>query len=428
MDVVDWNLCTGCGACAYACSEGAVSLVNIESVGIRPKFNSPSCGSCSKCLSICPGYLVDATSAIPSSALAKETDYELGTTLEIWEGHANDPEIRYRASSGGILTALALYCLEQEEMNFVLHTGVSDESPWENKTVKSHTREELVSRTGSRYAPASPCDALAEIEQSDKPCVFIGKPCDVSAVSMLRSDRPVLDRNLGLVLTFFCAGTPSTKGTLDLAESLKILPEQIDSVRYRGEGWPGRFKILYDDSRHEESASYSESWGKLTRYRPLRCNLCPDGLGRLADIACGDAWENSSDNGNPGLSLVLVRTERGREILRGAIAANYVQLRPVGRTNVLAAQTNLLNRRPEIFGRLIGLSLFGIPVPRFSGFSLLRSWLRIPLNRKIRTILGTVKRVIERRLYSQKPHVSTLTAIQPPRSSKADKTYSSPRA
>ncbi len=425
MDVVDWNLCTGCGACAYACSEGAVTLVNIESVGIRPKFNSPACGSCSKCLSICPGYLVDATPAVTSHA--KETDYEIGTTLEIWEGHASDPDIRYRASSGGILTALALYCLEQEEMNFVLHTGASDEHPWENTTVKSHTRAELVSRTGSRYAPASPCDRLAEIEQSDKPCVFIGKPCDVSAVSMLRSDRPALDRNLGLVLTFFCAGTPSTKGTLDLAESFEILPEQIDSVRYRGEGWPGRFKILYDDSTHEASASYAESWGKLTRYRPLRCNLCPDGLGRLADIACGDAWENSSDNGNPGLSLVLVRTERGRDILRGAIAANYVQLHPVDRTNVLAAQANLLNRRPEIYGRQLGLRLFGIPVPRFPGFSLMRSWLGIPIDRKVKTILGTVKRVIERQLYSR-TNSALWTANRPRRSTKENITYSSPRA
>jgi coenzyme F420 hydrogenase subunit beta len=424
-DVVDWNLCTGCGACAYACTEGEISLVNIESVGIRPVFSSSACASCSKCLSICPGYQVDAAPVVPRPA--KEVDYEIGSTLEIWEGHASDSEIRYRASSGGLLTALALYCLEQEEMKFVLHTGVSEETPWENKTVKSRTREELVSRAGSRYAPASPCDRLSEIEQSDKPCVFIGKPCDVTAVSALRRERPALDRSLGLVLTFFCAGTPSTKGTLDLAESFKILPEQIDSVRYRGEGWPGRFKVGYDNGKQEASASYGDSWGKLTHYRPLRCNLCPDGLGRLADIACGDAWENSSDNGNPGLSLVLVRTERGREILRGAIAANYVQLQRVDRTNVLAAQVNLLNRRREIFGRLVALRLFGIPVPRFSGFALGRSWLGIPMNRKIKTVLGTAKRVIARRLYS-KSDISERAAHQAGRQAKEDNMYSSPRA
>jgi coenzyme F420 hydrogenase subunit beta len=404
-DVVDWDLCTGCGACYYACSEGAVSLVNIDTLGIRPQFNLPACAACTKCLSICPGYVVDANTNVAADLmpLRSEADHAFGPALEIWEGHASDPEIRYSASSGGILTALALYCLEQEKMNFVLHTGVNEERPLENKTVMSRTRDELLTRTGSRYAPASPCEGLATIEESDGPCVFIGKPCDVAAVSMLRSERPKLDRNLGLVLTFFCAGTPSTRGTRHLAESLKILPDQIDSVRYRGEGWPGRFTIVYDDERQNQSLSYAESWGELTHYRSLRCNLCPDGLGRLADISCGDAWENSTDNGNPGLSLVVVRTTRGKQILRGAIAANYVQLRPVTSDIVFAAQKNLLTRRTEIFGRLVSLKLFGIPLPRFSGFSLLRSWLRLPPDRKAKTILGTAKRVIMRRLYVRRP-------------------------
>jgi coenzyme F420 hydrogenase subunit beta len=404
-DVVDWDLCTGCGACYYACSESAVSLVNIDTLGIRPQFNLPACAACTKCLSICPGYLVDANTNVAADLmpLRSEADHAFGRALEIWEGHASDPEMRYSASSGGILTALALYCLEQEKMNFVLHTGMNEERPLENKTVKSRTRDELMTRTGSRYAPASPCEGLAAIEESDGPCVFIGKPCDVAAVSMLRSERPKLDRNLGLVLTFFCAGTPSTQGTRHLAESLKILPDQIDSVRYRGEGWPGRFTIIYDDERQNQSLSYAESWGELTHYRSLRCNLCPDGLGRLADISCGDAWENSTDNGNPGLSLVVVRTVRGQHILRGAIAANYVQLRPVTSDNVFAAQKSLLTRRTEIFGRLVSLKFFGIPLPRFSGFSLLRSWLRLPLGRMAKTILGTAKRVMVRRLYTRRP-------------------------
>jgi coenzyme F420 hydrogenase subunit beta len=405
-DVVDWNLCTGCGACSYACSEGAVSLVNIESVGIRPKFNSSGCAGCTKCLSICPGYVVDASVLKPTTPTPSEADHAFGPALEIWEGYASDPEVRYRASSGGILTALALYCLEQENMKFVLHTAMNDERPWENKTVTSRTREELMSRTGSRYAPASPCEGLGAIERSDGPCVFIGKPCDTAAVAKLRRDRPQLDNNLGLVMSFFCAGTPSTKGTLDLAGSLNILPQQIDSVRYRGEGWPGRFKIVYDDKTQEQSLSYAESWGELTHYRSLRCNLCPDGLGRIADISCGDAWDKSTGNGNPGLSLVVVRTALGQRILRDAIAANYVQLQRATASNVLTAQANLLRRRTEIFGRMFGLKLFGIPLPQFRGFSLAHSWLQLPLSQKAKTILGTARRAVVRRLYVRRPPAS----------------------
>lgn len=402
QDVVDWGLCIGCGACYYACSNNGVSLVNIESVGIRPRFDSAACASCSECLSICPGYFVDGNMETGQLPKQTEADHEFGPALEIWEGHASDPELRYRASSGGILSALALYCLEYENMGFVLHAGMDGAKPWLNKTVQSRNRSELLARTGSRYAPASPCEGLQAIEESDRLCVFIGKPCDVAGVALLRRQRPELDRKLGLILTFFCAGTPSTQGTLDLLKSLDVAAQEIDSVRYRGEGWPGRFKVAYGNPPQEKTLSYRDSWGHLTNYRPLRCHLCPDGFGRVADISCGDAWENLNSNGDPGRSIVVVRTRRGKKILHLAMAANYLELAPVGATAVLAAQPSLLGRRKELFGRLLAMHLLQIPTPNFYGFSLFHSWIRLPFFKKVRTILGTMRRVVRRSLWRRR--------------------------
>ena len=402
QDVVDFGLCIGCGACFYACQEGAVSLVNIESVGIRPKFDPSRCASCTKCLPICPGYTVDSTQTKGIPPEQTEPDHEFGPALELWEGHAVDPEIRYRASSGGILSALALFCLEQENMGFVLHTGMSEAEPWKNQTVRSHTRQEILSRTGSRYAPASPCEGLRTIEQSDRPCVFIGKPCDATAVMALRRERPELDRNLGLVLTFFCAGTPSTEGTLSLVNALGLSSDEVKEVHYRGEGWPGRFRVRSRDGIKEGSLSYEESWGQLTHHRPLRCNLCPDGLGRVADISCGDAWESYGTSTDSGRSIVVVRTVRGQEILRRAIAMRYVELAPLNATAVLSAQKNLLARRRELFGRMLAMTLLLMPLPRYYGFSLFRSWVRLPLLQKVRTVLGTLRRLIQYGLWRRR--------------------------
>ena len=392
QDVVSWGLCLGCGACAYACDR-VVSLANIESVGIRPKFDG-ECDSCDHCLAICPGFSLDAEAATGPAGDSR-ADEEFGPALEIWEGHATDPEIRFQASSGGLLSALSLYCLEREGMSFVSHTGSDESKPWLNRTVQSRTRAELLSRAGSRYAPASPCDGLRAIEESDGPCVFIGKPCDTAAVMGLRKTRPALDQRLGLVLTFFCAGTPSTRGTLDLLERVHAQRDAVEQLRYRGEGWPGGFTVISAERR--DFMPYAQAWEALTPYVSFRCRLCPDGLGRLADIACGDAWErHDGARPNPGTSIVLVRTRRGQEILRRAIAAGYVDLIRVDADTVFAAQPHLLSRRQELFGRLLALRLLLIPVPQFHGFAQFRSWIRLPLARKIRTLTGTLRRAVGR--------------------------------
>lgn len=402
-DVVEWGLCTGCGACYYNCDKAAVTLVNISSIGIRPRFDSASCTECVRCLSICPGYKLDADLESGHVKKTTESAHEFGTALEVWEGYAHDPEIRYQGSSGGVLSALALYCLEHEGMKFTLHSGADEHRALTNSTVISVNRNQILARTGSRYAPASPCEGLKHVEESDGPCVFIGKPCDAAAVAMLRRQREALDLNLGLVLTFFCAGTPSTQGTRDLLQYMEINPQTVQSVRYRGEGWPGSFRVLSGDQPNEKCLTYTESWDRLTGYRPLRCNLCPDGLGRIADISCGDAWHSLDKNGSPGKSLVLVRTKRGQEILHRAIAAGYVVLTPVGSDAVLSAQTSLLQRRRELFGRLLAMYMLMIPIPQFANFSLVRSWLLLPFRKQVQTIAGTIRRAVGRGWWRRRP-------------------------
>jgi len=181
-------------------------------------------------------------------------------------------------------------------------------------------------------------------------------------------------------------------------KSLQVPTPEVTMVRYRGEGWPGTFKVKYGNPPHDESLSYAESWGRLSSYRSLRCHLCPDGTGSVADISCGDAWHEFENSGNPGMSIIVVRSPRGQEILRRAAATNYITIRRSTAAAVVAAQPNLVGRRRELFGRLLAMALLLVPFPKFKGFSLRHSWLRISLRRKLETILGTMKRLVFRRM------------------------------
>ncbi len=382
-------------------------MVHVESEGYRPVFDDPNCADCHDCVQVCPGAQVDGTLEIGGLPTVTEADREFGPTLEIWEGWATDPEIRLRASSGGVLSALSLYCLEHGSFDGVIHAGMDPVRPWLNENFVSSTREEVLARAGSRYSPSMPCAALGQIERGGR-YVFVGKPCDAAAVAAMRRREGVVAETIGLVLTFFCAGTPSTRGTLDLLEHLQVDPQTVRTLHYRGAGWPGDFRLeRHDDSGERLSVSYQESWGHLTSYRPLRCNLCPDGLGHVADISCGDAWQHYEEDGNPGRSLILVRTENGRILLQDAARAGYVTLKRVGASDVLRAQSNLLERRRTLFGRLAAFQLMGVPIPRYKGFWLLHGWLRSGLGRQVRSVGGTLRRIARRGWYRRRRQMGT---------------------
>ena len=267
-----------------------------------------------------------------------------------------------------------------------------------NETVVSRSGAELMARTGSRYAPASPCDGLHHVEDGTGLFMFIGKPCDVAATRKARLLRPGLDRNLGITVAFFCAGTPSTAGTLEMLRRMGVPdPSALASLRYRGNGWPGRATAVYlnkDDRRASAELSYEESWGAvLSKHVQWRCRLCADHTGEFTDIAVGDPWYREIKQGEPGSSLVLARTEQGRQFIEAAIAAGYLEARPASPDLLPRSQPNMLRVRGAVWGRVLSLRMIGDSAPRYRGFKTFRFWYReLTASEKFRSIFGTIRR------------------------------------
>lgn len=140
-DVATYRLCLGCGACFYICPKNKIELFDIVDNGIRPFLNSEDCGDCRECINVCPGLETVHNHVISESALIAELREEFGPVLEIWEGYAAAGDIRYQGSSGGLASALALYCLEKEGMHGVLHLRANSQHPWKNETVLSPNRK-----------------------------------------------------------------------------------------------------------------------------------------------------------------------------------------------------------------------------------------------------------------------------------------------
>jgi coenzyme F420 hydrogenase subunit beta len=79
--------------------------------------------------------------------------------------------------------------------------------------------------------------------------------------------------------------------------------------------------------------------------------------------------------------------------------AGYVVLKKASPRILEDSQKNLLAKRGAVWGRLLTMKAFGIPVPRFEGFSLFKNWQRLTLKDKARSILGTARRIVQRGYY-----------------------------
>lgn len=393
--VVDAHLCTGCGACAYLHPD-RLQMVDVPQVGRRPLpivgVSGPTSGVG---VTACPGRELRHS---PGALDGMPFDGEWGPILGVYECWSTDDEVRHRGSSGGVVSALAAHAVTSGSAVGVLQVRASDSDPLRNETVLNRTYDEIVGAAGSRYAPASPCERLDLVEAADGRCVIVGKPCDIAAVSRAAAVRPALNEKIALTLGIFCAGTPSTRATEDVIRSLGVDPAKVVRVDYRGEGWPGAFRVRTVDG-HAAAMSYEESWGgTLTKNRQWRCLICPDHTGEFADLSVGDPWYRKLRNGEAGRSLVVVRTERGRHALEAALADGAIEGSVLPLARLPQSQPNLESTRGAVWGRILTMRILGLPVPRFLGMPAFRLWWKLPAKGKLTSTAGTVRRIRARRL------------------------------
>lgn len=389
--VVNNDNCTGCGACALVSSRVRMALSDDGYMRPIVSAGTDSAIETKRFQHVCPGIRVDARAV--QAPLSHQT---FGKYWSVWEAWAVDPAVRHSGSSAGVITALVQGIVAAGGR--AVGATASAEQPSRTVPVTLTTKEEALSAAGSRYAPVATASHGAGLTSSD---AFIGKPCEAAAIRayQLHADT----RAEPFLLSFFCAGTPSQLATDSLAsDRLGIASEDIERLRYRGNGWPGEFAVVSRDGE-SRTLSYKESWGQvLGKALQWRCKICPDGTGQLADVTVGDFWEADSsgyprfDAASVGRSVVICRTQRGHEHVLRAAQARLIDIRELDIEQLEPVQPLQVDRRSTMAGRIIGTAVAGRAVPRFLGFGVIGLGVK-NVRRNLRAGVGAYLRVLGRR-------------------------------
>ena len=390
MDIIRFcsEYCVGCGICK---SERNIEMMENKKGYLHPVFQ----GNEDVFLqSVCP--------IMESYSDGEREDLVWGKIKGAFAAHAADAKIRKTASSGGVLTALALFLLETKKVDGILQVCVDPEHPTETICRVSRTREQILECCGSRYSISSPWLNLSDQIEEGMRYAAIGKPCDIMALRRLKENEKLYDEILYL-LSFFCAGLPSKDANQQLLMQLDCKMEDCASLCYRGNGWPG-YATAIDRDGGIHTMEYSKAWGGiLGRDVHPYCRLCFDGIGEAADIVCGDGWyikdgEPDFSEGE-GRNIVFARNMSGLKLMQEAETAGYLQMEKwQALSDLQIIQKYQYTRKTTMRAKLLGYRICGRTVPFYSRSLLRKLSKQANGKQKMKIFLGTVRRIVQKKI------------------------------
>jgi coenzyme F420 hydrogenase subunit beta len=381
--------CTGCGLCH---SVAGVNFTTDEKGFKYPELREINIPLLRK---VCPAA---------GNALNNYSDGSIwGNVSQAYLGYANNDDVRFRASSGGVLTALCLYLIDNKVVDAIIQTRKHHDDPRLTETIVSTNRDDVLTCCGSRYTTSTPLMHIKQQVEAGKKYAFVGKPCDVSALRMYQNEfSEEWVKQIRYMLTFYCAGQPSLLSNNKLLNALgcKDIKDCID-LRYRGCGWPGEGMVKLKDGT-ENTIDYERLWMKILGRDTRRiCRFCTDGTGEYSDISCGDAWYLDSANKpdfteRPGRNIIFARTEDGNSLMRKAIDAGYISVDGfdmIRSDEIKLFQPYHYTRKASLSTLKIAMKLCGRDFPIYNMTKLSKFAKGFPLKSKLYRFFGTLQRI-----------------------------------
>lgn len=301
--------CCGCSACYAKCPENAISMREDDEGFNYPVVDESRCIDCGLCIKNCPQI---------TGNQREKTSCFLAAT------HRED-DVRAISSSGGLFSALAQSVIDR---NGVIYGAVYDRD-FNVKHIRADDSEWERMRT-SKYVQSDMGDIFQSVKadlRSGRTVLFTGTPCQVDGLNKYLCDT---DRSGLITCDLICHGVPSPLIWREYLELVKRdAGKPIGKINFRnkrGCGWHDSTLCIEDtqgevliDEPHSK-ALFSCLYFSHYILRPSCFSCRYADLNRAGDITIGDYWgiekHHPELDDNKGVSLVMVNTDKGHDIIR----------------------------------------------------------------------------------------------------------------
>ena len=232
-------------------------------------------------------------------------------------GYARDEDLRFNSSSGGLTKAFLSFLVDNGEVDEVIFVRTA--YPEVEVVISENKNEWLTPRANSVYADVDPLSVVRKLNPNKKYAITL-LPCYVKKLRKMQQSERLT--NVNIVIGLICNHTPNSQWTENVIKELKVDPETIDELQYRGNGFPGEFQVKLKNGETRIVPSL-KVWSNNTKYMLRKCWYCNLLIANEADIIVGDPWGAKTDYGS-GKTMVKANNENVNRILNEA--SKYVVL------------------------------------------------------------------------------------------------------
>lgn len=316
--------CVGCGTCAFLDPAFTIAKNND---GCYQAFMQSGIQNPAKVESACPFASSANEDVIGNNLFGSQAgvqyDQYLGYYLNAYVGYVSADGWRSRGSSGGMVSWLASKMLEDGLVDSVVHVKDGPDPEHMYTYQVSHSVEELKTGAKSKYYPVEMSEVLTYMRKHEGRYLFIGIPCFVKAVRLLRRQDPVLNERIRYCIGLVCGHLKSDFFAKSEAWESGVPLEDIARVdfRHKTPGSPASDyavevkRVSGGEPVVTRTAELSTTnWG-LGYFKYNACDYCDDVLAETADVTFGDAWIPKYVNDGEGCNVIVVRNQDVQDLI-----------------------------------------------------------------------------------------------------------------
>ncbi|MDR2039819.1 MAG: Coenzyme F420 hydrogenase/dehydrogenase, beta subunit C-terminal domain [Bacteroidales bacterium] len=360
-DVIENNLCFGCGACDTSCPSNAIKFTYTSIGRLLPEIDNKACNLCGICFSVCPG--IDIQNII----VKKEINPFYGEYLEAYVGKTFNEEIYNNAQSGGMATEVLSYLFDNENIDAAIVCKMDYAFEPAALYFIARSKEEIRMCQKSIYTPVNLVSAL-KFTQNYKSIAVIGIPCHIQGIISLQGRNPRKYSNISFLLGLICDQNLSESlngfllGMAPIKDKCKIIYKDKFSPDYKNANVTIR---TINDIKYEIITA-SERHFLKSYLAPPRCLLCFDKMNIHADIVFGDPWGIKGIDKEKGESLVITRTKKGQGLIDDVMLSERALLRKVSYQDATTGQ-GIEKRAQRTKGAIEAYETLGFLTPSYTG-------------------------------------------------------------